>query len=50
MTSLKILVIFWQLEMVDNLTLIQCCLNSGSQYAAIVLASASENFSSIVIR
>ena len=52
MPSLKLMVLFYQLGMVDTFTFVQFCINSGAQYASIVLvisvlASASGNFSSI---
>ena len=36
---------FWQVGLVDTFSLIQFCINTGSQYGAIVAASASGNFS-----
>lgn len=45
--SLKIIFFCWQVGMVDTYSLIQFCVNSGSQYAAIVVASAAGNFSEI---
>ena len=47
MTSLKLMLFFWQLGFVDTFSLIQFCINSGSQYGAIVAASAAGNFSDI---
>jgi hypothetical protein len=38
---------FWQVGLVDTFSLIQFCVNSGSQYGAIVVASAAGNFSDI---
>ena len=38
---------FWQIGLVDTLSLIQFCINTGSQYGAIVVASAAGNFSDI---
>ena len=43
--SLTLMFFFWQIGLVDIFTLIQFCINSGSQYAAVVVASASGNFS-----
>jgi len=41
------MIIFWQAGLVDTFSLIQFCINSGSQYGAIVVASAAGNFSEI---
>lgn len=38
---------FWQVGLVDTYSLIQFCIKTGSQYGAIVLASAAGNFSDI---
>jgi hypothetical protein len=38
---------FWQVGLVDTFSLIQFCVNSGSQYGAIVVASAAGNFSDV---
>ena len=38
---------FWQVGLVDTFSLIQFCINTGSQYGAIVVASAAGNFSDI---
>ncbi len=46
-TSLKIMFFFWQVGLVDTFSLIQFCINTGSQYGAIVVASAAGNFSDI---
>ena len=46
-TSLKLMLFFWQVGLVDTFSLIQFCVNTGSQYAAIVVASAAGNFSDI---
>jgi hypothetical protein len=46
-TSLKLMLFFWQVGLVDTFSLIQFCINTGSQYGAIVLASAAGNFSDI---
>ena len=40
-TSLKLMLFFWQVGLVDTFSLIQFCINTGSQYGAIVVASAS---------
>ena len=45
--SLKLMFLFWQLGLVDTFSLIQVCVNTGSQYGAIVVASAAGNFSDI---
>ena len=44
-TSLTLMFFFWQVGLVDTFSLIQFCMNTGSQYGAIVAASASGNFS-----
>lgn len=46
-TSLKLMLFFWQIGFVDTFSLIQFCINTGSQYGAIVVASAAGNFSDI---
>lgn len=46
-TSFKLMLFFWQVGLVDTFSLIQFCVNSGSQYGAIVVASAAGNFSDI---
>jgi len=46
-TSFKLMLFFWQVGLVDTFTLLQFCINSGSQYGAIVVASAAGNFSDI---
>ena len=46
-TSLKLMLFFWQMGLVDTFSLIQFCINTGSQYGAIVVASAAGNFSEI---
>ena len=46
-TSLKLMLFFWQVGLVDTFSLIQFCINTGSQYGAIVAASAAGNFSDI---
>ncbi len=35
-TSLKLVFFFWQIGFVDTFSLIQFCINTGSQYGAIV--------------
>ena len=46
-TSLQLMLFFWQVGLVDTFSFIQFCINSGTQYGAIVLASAAGNFSEI---
>jgi len=46
-TSLNLIFFFWQVGLVDTFTLIQFCINTGSQYGAIVVASAAGNFSRV---
>ena len=41
------MVFFWQVGLVNTFSLIQFCINTGSQYRAIVPASAAGNFSDI---
>ena len=38
-TSLKLMLFFWQVGLVDTFSLIQFCINTGSQYVAIVVDS-----------
>ena len=40
-TSLKLMLLFWQAGLVDTLSLIQFCINTGSQYGALVAAFLS---------
>lgn len=46
-TSLKLMLFFWQVGLVDTFSLIQFCINTGLQYGAIIVASAAGNFSDI---
>ena len=46
-TSSELMLFFWQVGLVDTFSLIQFCINTGSQYGAIVAASAAGNFSDI---
>lgn len=46
-TSLKRILFFWQVGLVDTFRLIQFCIKSGTPYSAIVAASAAGNFSDI---
>lgn len=46
-TSLQLMFFFWQVGIVDNFRIIQFCINTGSQYGAIVIAAAAGNFSDI---
>ena len=46
-TSLKLMLFFWQVGLVDTFSLIQFCINSATQYGAIVVASAAGTFSDI---
>ena len=41
------MLLFWQLGLIDTFSMIQFCINTGSQYGAIVVASAAGNFSDI---
>ena len=43
--SLTLMFFFWQVGLVDTFSLLQFCINTGLQYAAVVAASASGNFS-----
>jgi len=42
---LRLMLFCWQVGLVDTFSLIQFCINSGTQYGAIVAASAVGNFS-----
>ena len=46
-TSSELMLFFWQVGLVDTFSVIQFCINIGSQYVAIVAASAVGNFSDI---
>ena len=43
----QLLMIFWQLGLVDTFNVLKLCVNCGSQYVGIVLSSAAGNFSDI---
>lgn len=43
----QLLIIFWNLGLVDTFSAIKLCVNSGSQYLGVVLASAAGNSSSL---
>jgi len=45
--SLKAMVLLWQFELVDTLSMVQFFINSGSQYMAIVVGAASGRYSDI---
>jgi hypothetical protein len=49
-TSLQLVLFFYQMGLIDTFTLIQFCVNSGTQYAAVVLGAASGNFSDIGLK
>lgn len=48
--SVKLMVFFWQIGLIDTFNLIQFCVNTGSQYGAVVAASAGGNFSDISLK
>lgn len=41
------MLVFWQLGLVDTLTMFQLFINTASQYGAIVLGATGTNFSNI---
>ena len=43
----QLLMIFWQIGLVDTFNVLKLCVNCGSQYVGIVLSSAAGNFSEI---
>ena len=43
----QLLMIFWQIGVIDTFSVLKLCVNCGSQYAGIVLSSAAGNFSDI---
>ena len=43
----QLLMIFWQIGLVDTFNVLKLCVNCGSQYVGIVLSSAAGNFSDI---
>jgi hypothetical protein len=45
----QLLMIFWQFGLVDTFSVLKLCVNSGSQYVAIVLSSAAGNYSDLGI-
>ena len=46
-TSLKLMVLFWQVLLIKIFGLTKFCINTGSQYGSIVVSSAAGNFSGI---
>jgi len=46
-TQFQILMLFWNMGLVDTFSVIKLCINCGSQYAGVVLSSAAGNFSDI---
>jgi hypothetical protein len=48
--SLQLVLFFYQMGLINTFTLIQFYINSVTQYAAIVVASASGNSSSIGLK
>jgi hypothetical protein len=45
----QLLMIFWQLGLVDTFSVLKLCVNGGSQYVGIVLSSAAGNYSDLGI-
>jgi hypothetical protein len=45
----QLLMIFWNLGLVDIFSVLKLCVNCGSQYAGIVLSSAAGNYSDLGI-
>lgn len=45
----SLLMIFWNLGLVDTFSVLKLCVNCGSQYADIVLSSAAGNYSDLGI-
>ena len=43
----QLLMIFWQMGVVDTFNVLKLCVNCGSQYVGIVLSSTAGNFSDI---
>ena len=41
MTAMKIMILLWQLGIVDSLTFLQFCINCGAQYTGLTLAEAA---------
>lgn len=41
MNSLKIMILLWQVGVVDSLTLFQFCINCGAQYTVLTLSEAA---------
>jgi hypothetical protein len=46
----QLLMIFWQLGLVDTFSVLKLCVNCGSQYVGIVLSSAAGNYSDLGIK
>jgi len=46
-TQFQILMLFWNMGLVDTFSVIKLCINCGSQYVGVVLSSAAGNFSDI---
>ena len=41
MNSLKIMILLWQVGIIDSLTLLQFCINCGAQYTGLTLGEAA---------
>lgn len=46
-TQFQILMLFWNMGLVDTFSVLKLCINCGSQYVGVVLSSATGNFSDI---
>ena len=46
-TQFQILMLFWNMGLVDTYSVLKLCINCGSQYVGVVLSSAAGNFSDI---
>jgi hypothetical protein len=45
----QLLMIFWQLGLVNTFSVLKLCVNCGPQYVGIVLSSAAGNYSDLGI-
>jgi hypothetical protein len=46
-TEFQLLMIFWNLGLVDTFSVVKLCVNCGSQYLGIILSSAAGNSSDL---
>ena len=47
MNSLKIMILLWQVGIIDSLTLLQFCINCGAQYIGLTIGEAASYIADI---